>query len=462
MYAEDNGCFDPNDPYSAIGGDVGDCVGFSQALQTMRLHDSSVVPLPSSNMGNCCDGDDHNGQFVQEMMIHSGGGGDSVSVPNNLSNGGALSFGDHHQAAADGNGWGDYQQVDLPDMAHGFDGNGVGPVMLTDGQTPMIAPAPDLLDLFHSLPPRTPSFEALPMGAYDPLLHLTPHPPPPQPLMRDLFQSLPQGCYHRGGANSFFSDEGDESGGMMYHQNHHHQDPESGVLKFGRDISVCLGKRERKAAKHFTTDKEKRCQMNDKFAILMSLIPNPTKTDRASVVGDAIEYIKELLRTVNELKLLVDKKRCGRESRRKRHKAEEGDVVVESCVSDKQQLPLGGGGGGGGEPVDHSYSSNTLRSSWLQRKSKVTEVDVRIIDDEVTIKLVQRKKINCLLYVSRVLDELQLDLQHVAGGHIGEHYSFLFNSKIYEGSSVFASAIASKLIEAVDAQYTMHRPSGSY
>jgi hypothetical protein len=45
------------------------------------------------------------------------------------------------------------------------------------------------------------------------------------------------------------------------------------------------------------------------------------KIDRASVVADAIEYINELLRTINELKLLVEKKRCGRE-RSKRQKTE--------------------------------------------------------------------------------------------------------------------------------------------
>lgn len=132
-------------------------------------------------------------------------------------------------------------------------------------------------------------------------------------------------------------------------------------------------------------------------------------------MGDAIEYIKELRRTVNELKILVEKKRRSRESI-KRQKTEEdigGDVGdVENC-----HIKM--------DP-DQSYT----RSSWLQRKSKDTEVDVRIIEDEVTVKLIQRKKINLLLIASRVLDELQLDLRHVAGGHVGDTYSFLFNTKV--------------------------------
>lgn len=128
------------------------------------------------------------------------------------------------------------------------------------------------------------------------------------------------------------------------------------------------------------------------------------------MVGDAIDYIKELIRTVNELKLLVEKKRHERE-RCKRPKNEED--AEESC----NIKPFG-------DPDGY------IRTSWLQRKSKESEVDVRIIDDDVTIKFFQRKKINCLLFVSKVLDELELELHHLAGGHVGEYWSFLFNSKV--------------------------------
>lgn len=131
------------------------------------------------------------------------------------------------------------------------------------------------------------------------------------------------------------------------------------------------------------------------------------------MVGDAIKYIRELIRTVNELKLLVENKKYGRD-RCKRQKGNEDDGASDQNCDIKP----------------FSDRDGCIRTSWLQRKSKDTEVDVRIIDDEVTIKLVQRKKISCLLFVSKVLDELELDLHHVAGGHVGEYCSFLFNSKV--------------------------------
>ena len=164
------------------------------------------------------------------------------------------------------------------------------------------------------------------------------------------------------------------------------------------------------------------------------------QNDRASIVGDAINYIQELLREVKELKLLVEKKRSSRERSKRVRTAEEIEQGGGSG---------GGGGGGGGGGAWDVESSNAkggegvvedqrynLRSSWLQRKTKDTEVDVRIVDDEVTVKLVQRK-LNCLLLVSKLLEDLQLDLHHVAGGHIGDYYSFLFNTKVYKNSSHF-------------------------
>ncbi|XP_054779342.1 transcription factor bHLH10-like [Prosopis cineraria] len=323
-------------------------------------------------------------------------------------------------------------------------------------------PPSNLLDLLHFNPsqkiPNIPNSMGflgdIPIGSdsasacsvlYDPLLHLN---LPPQPLaLRELFQSLPRGySLPTSSRNGSLFGGGDEiEGNGIVYQDGDGSQLDNGVLEFDRGTARVSKGRQGKGTKHFATEKQRREQLNGKYNVLRSLIPSPTKMDRASVVGDAIKYIKELMRTVNELKLLVEKKRFGMD-RCKRHKGE--DDAGESC----NMKPYG----------DHP--EGCIRTSWLQRKSKDTEVDVRIIDDEVTIKLVQRKKISCLLFVSRVLDELQLDLHHVAGGHVGEYCSFLFNSKICEGSSVYASAIANKVIEVLDRQYAAAVPhtTGSY
>ncbi|KAE8724361.1 pentatricopeptide repeat-containing protein [Hibiscus syriacus] len=306
-------------------------------------------------------------------------------------------------------------------------------------------PTPDLLSLFHLprcsfLPNSFISFETTPGSppvVYDPLFHL--NLPPQPPVFMELLQSLPHGY-------AVPAEDKDAAGaGGLYH------DGDNGMIEFTRDISMAGRTKDRdktgKTTKHFATERERRVHLNDKFQALRTMVPSPTKNDRASIVGDAIDYIKELIRSVHELKILVEKKRCGQD-RSKRLKAEDASSAADAGDVDIKPDP------------DQCYNTS-LRSSWLQRKSKDSEVNVRIIDDEVTIKLVQRKKINCLLFVSRLLDELQLDLHHVAGGNIGDYYSFLFNTKIYEGSSVYASAIANKLIDVVDRQYAAVPPTSN-
>ncbi|CAH1416205.1 unnamed protein product [Lactuca virosa] len=266
---------------------------------------------------------------------------------------------------------------------------------------------------------------------FDPLL---PHNLPPQPpFFRELLNSLPNG-FNLTGCGSIFGememDRGEQN--QLYHDG-------DAVLEFGGGIINGKG-RENKDTKHFATEKHRRQQLNGKFEALKGLVPNPTKADRASVVGDAIEYINELKRTVEELKILVERKRCNR-GRMKKHKTEDDSTLDVESIYTKSNG--GGSAGAGAGAGDHAHdqqtyngnSTSTMRSSWLQRKSKNTEIDVRIIDDEVTIKLVQQKRINCLFLVSKVLHELQLDLHHVAGGLIGDFYSYLFNTKICEGSS---------------------------
>jgi hypothetical protein len=121
---------------------------------------------------------------------------------------------------------------------------------------------------------------------------------------------------------------------------------------------------------------------------------------------------------VKELKILVEQKKHGN-NREKRIKldhqaAADGESSSMKPIRDDQDNQLNG----------------SIRSSWVQRRSKECHVDVRIVDDEVNIKLTEKKKDNSLFHAAKVLDEFQLDLIHAVGGIIGDHHIFMFNTKV--------------------------------
>ncbi|CAA6662164.1 unnamed protein product [Spirodela intermedia] len=186
------------------------------------------------------------------------------------------------------------------------------------------------------------------------------------------------------------------------------------------EMEMAIEKRRGDTKGNNTTEKQRRGKMSEKFSLLRSLIPHPRKHDRASIVAEATEYIKELLRTVEELQTLLA-------ARRRR--------------VEEWRNPTAARGGGGHPPP---------RCSWVQRRLRGISVDVRIVEDEVVVRLLRRGGTHCLLLLSRALLDLQLDLLHLAAGNIGDSHVIVINCKIEERSSVYGSAIAKKLVEALE------------
>ncbi|CAI9107908.1 OLC1v1007390C1 [Oldenlandia corymbosa var. corymbosa] len=145
------------------------------------------------------------------------------------------------------------------------------------------------------------------------------------------------------------------------------------------------------SANHILCERRRREKLNERFIILRSLVPFITKMDKASILGDAIEYVKQLRTKITELEART------RQLEEENHDPSKIKGYTNAGRVKKMKLTEDTGSGGG-KPTAPSAVEGTE-----------VQVEVSIIENDALVELQCPCREGLLLDVMQVLRELKVE-----------------------------------------------------
>ncbi|XP_043706778.1 transcription factor FAMA-like [Telopea speciosissima] len=186
---------------------------------------------------------------------------------------------------------------------------------------------------------------------------------------------------------------------------------------------------------HIAVERNRRKQMNEHLRVLRSLMPGSyvQRGDQASIIGGAIEFVRELEQLLQ----------CLESKKRRRLYGSGGEpplpIVVQSQPSFNPPMFLPN------DQIKIADFDTGFYEETAENKSYLADVEVKLLGFDAMIKILSRRRHGQLLETIAALEDLNLDILHTNITTIEQTVLYSFNVKVSSESRFTADDIANSV-----------------